>query len=377
MNLESIPCAFRESVESRAVDELCRISEQCWTSDGKNTKRKAVSQESSEDLSSLVYKMLVIEDDNTSFSNSKKPLAAWHVCVSPKQHEGGYQLDPQSLDAQGTNRTAVSRKDPQFFTPARCCHNFTKEDKTELNNCTCAERDSGAKDIRPKSSSFVLEQSTINNNNIQDGGRLNRNTDSPHTEFKFNHSKCTDYYIKSYREQITNVNIRRHVQWRIRENSINTVKKLPRKTHEVKSKTIPKPSFAFYSFRIPKKKSACDNGVLKIGPCPRNLPEQNDSKKARYSKIKTPSNTASTAEKKLDQRKETKLLLTNLEFQSRPQARTENTVTTYGPDNEENAPKTESNEGKLKKVQLKVDCSTESPRIVPKGRANKSKVSLS
>ena len=371
MDLESIPCAYKERVESRVVDELCMISEQCWTSHGrKNTKTKAVTQEGGKNLSSLVCKMLVIEDNNTRFPNSKTPLAGWQVCVSPKQHKGGYQLDPQSLDALGTNKAAVFRKYPQFFTPARCCNNFKEPDKTELNSCICVERESGAKDVKAKSSPFAQEQSSISNNNIQDGGRLDGNTDSPGTEFKFYHSKYTDYYIKSYREQITNVNIRKHVQWRLRENSINTVNKPPRKTHAVKSKTIPKSSFAVYRFRISKKKSTCDTGVLRVGPCPRNVPEQNDSKKSR--------NTASIAEKKPEQLRKERTFVTNLKFQSR-QPRTENIVTISGLDSVEKdkgtAPKTESNQGKLKKVQLKVDCSTESPRIVPKtGRPNKSKV---
>lgn len=370
MNPESIPCAYKERVESRVIDELCMISEKCLTTHGKNTKTKAVSQESGEDLSSLMYKMLLIEDDNTRLPTFKTPLAAWQVCVSPKQHKGGYQLDPQSSDALGTNKAAVFRKDPQFFTPARCCNNL-KEDKTELNSCTCVERESGTKDVKAAKSSFVLEQSSINNNNIQNGGRLDRNTpDSPYTEFKFHHSKYTDYCIKSYREQITNVNIRRHVQWWLRENSINTVNKTPRKTNAGKNKTIPT-AFAFYRLRISNKKRTCDNGVLKVGPCPRNLPEQNHSKNSR--KI------ASTAEKKTDQRKVTTFAPRNLEFQSKPKARPEKIATISGLDREEKdngtALKTESNEGKLKKVQLKIDCSTESPRIVPKaGRANRSKV---
>ena len=383
MNLESIPCAYKERVESRVVEELCMISEQCWASHGKCTKRKVVSQETREDLSSLLYKMLVIEDDNTGFPTSKTPLAAWQVCISPKQHKGGYQLDPQNLDALGTNKAAVFRKDPPFFTPARCC-NF-KEDKTELNTCPCVERDSGTKDVKNKSSSFALEQSTINNNNIQDGGRLERNTDSPYTEFKFYHSIYSDDYIKSYREQITNVNIKRHVQWRLRESSVNTVKTPTEKTHVVKGKTVPKPSlsFAFYRFRLSKNESTCNDGVLKVGPCPRNLPEQSDSKRSRYSEIKRQSNSASKAKKEMDQGKETKFL-TNLEL-SGPQACTENIVTICGPDSlrDENyngtASKAKSNEGKLKKVQIKVvDCSSESPRIVPiTGRANKVKSKVS
>lgn len=371
MNVETIPCAFKERVEARVVDELRTVSEQCWRSDWKNNKRREVSQDSREDLSSLAYKMLVIEDDNTSCSSLKTPFAAWQVCVSAKQHEGGYQMDPQSLDPH-----AMNRKTPQFFTPARCRYNnFTpKEDKNEENGFV--ERDN-VKEIRAKSSLYVDQLPTTNN--IQDGGRLNRNASSPHTGLKFYHSKHAEFYINSYRKQITDYNIKKHIQWRIRENTMNAVRKPPKKTHEVKSKTIPKPSFTFYSFRIPKKKSTCDTGVLKVGPCPRNIPEQNDTKKARFGKIKTNSITAPTLEKKVDQRKETKSL-TNLEFQSRPQARTESTVTISTLDNEGNGndtTKTESSERKLKKVQLKVHgSSTESPRIVAKGRANiKSKVS--
>ena len=376
MNLESIPCAYKERVESRAVDELCMISEQCWTSHEKNTKRKVVSQESREDLSSLLYKMLVIEDDNTSFSTSKTPLTAWKVCVSPKQHQGGYQLDPQSFDALGTNKATVLRKNPQFFTPPGCYNNF-QDDKTKLNSHTCVERDREAKDVKDKGYSFAAEQSTINNNNIQNGERLDRNTDSPFTEFQFCHSIYPDDCIKNIREQNPNVNLQRHVQRRLRENSSNTVNITPRKSHVVKSKTIPRPffSFAFHNFCISNKESTSDSGVLKVGPCPRftNVPEQksqNYSKKSRYGKI---SNLASTAEKKVDKRKETK-------FQStRPEARKENIVTISGPGSERKyngtASKTESNEGKLKKVQLKVLCSTESPRVVSKtGRGNKSAV---
>ncbi|KAL9979371.1 hypothetical protein ACROYT_G017025 [Oculina patagonica] len=367
MNVETIPCAFKERVEARVVDELLTISEKCWRSDWKNTKGREVLRESREDLSSLAYKMLVIEDDNTSCSSLKTPFAAWQVCVLAKQHEGGYQMDPQSLDAR-----SMSRKNPQFFTPTRCCYNnFTpKEDKNEENGCV--ERDN-VKETRAKSSLYVDQPTT---NNIQDGGRLKRNTSSPHTGLKFYHSKHAEFYINSYRKQITDYNIKKHIEWRIRENSMNTVKKPPKKAHEVKSKTIPKPSFTFYSFRIPKKKNTCDTGVLKVGPCPRNIPEQNDSKKARFGKIKTNLITAPTLEKK-DQRKETKSL-TNLEYRSTPQTRTESTVTISGQDNEGNSndtTKAESSERKLKKVHLKVhECSTESPRIVAKGRAaNKSK----
>lgn len=368
MSLESIPCAYKERVESRAVDELCMISEQCWTSHGKNTNRNVVSQESREDLSSLLYKMLVIEDDNTSFSSSKTPLTAWKVCVSPKQHKGGYQLDPQRFDALGTNKATVLRKNPQFFTPPGCFNNF-QEDKTQLNSHTCVERDREAKDVKDKGYSFAAEQSTINNN-IQDGESLDRNTDSPFTEFQFCHSIYPNDYIKNNREQIPNINLQRQEQRRLRENSSNTVKITPRKSHVVKSATIPRPSFtfAFHKFCISNKESTSDSGVLRVGPCPRftNLPEQNYSKKSRYGKI---SNLASTPEKKMDQRKETK-------FQStRPEARKENIVTITAPGSERKyngtASKTESNEGKLKKVQLKVLCSSESPRVVPKtGRGN-------
>ena len=369
MNPESIPCAYKERVESRVVDELCMISEKCLTTHGKNTKTKAVSQESGEDLSSLMYKMLLIQDDNTRLPTFKTPLAAWQVCVSPKQHKGGYQLDLQSSDALGTNKAVVFQKDRQFFTPARCCNNL-KEDKTELNSCTCVDRESVTKGVKAKSS-FVLEQSSINNNNIQNGGRLDRNTDSPYTEFQFHHSKCTDHYIKSYREQITDVNIRRHVQWWSRGNSINTENKTPRKTNAVKNKTMPT-SFAFYRFRLSNKKRTCENGALKVGPCPRNLREQNHSK--------TSQKIASTADKKTDRRKET-TFARNVEFQSKPQARAEKIATISDVDSEEKDKlnstglKTESNEGKLKKVQLKIDSSTESPRVVPKaGRPNRFKV---
>lgn len=379
INVESIPCAFKTSVEERVVDELLMLSEQCWTPDCKNIKRKEVLQESKEDLSSLTYKMLVIEDDNTSCSSCKTPLAAWQVCVSAKQHEGGYQLDQQSSDALAINRAVASRKNPQFFTPARCCFmNFTpKDDKNEENSCV--ERDS-VKDTKPKTSPFADQQTATNN--IQDGGRLNRNASSPHAGFKFYHTEQTNFYINSYRKQITDHFIRKHIQWRIRENNMNAAKRPPKKTQELKSKTIPKPSFTFYSFRI-SKKNRCDNGLLKVGPCPRNLPEQKGSKKARFSKIKTQSNIQSTVEKTMERQKESKPLMTNFTFQSSPLARTDNTMIISGLDSERNvndAPKTESNEGKLKKVQLKVDCSTESPRIVARGRANtsanKCKVSL-
>ena len=385
MNVESIPCVFKKRVELRVTDDLRTISEQCSTIDWRNAKKREVSQESREDLSSLVYNMLAIEDSNTRSSSSKTPLAAWQVCVSAKQHEGGYQLDPQSLDAHATNRTVLfHRKTPQFFAPARCCrNNFTREDLAEEKSC--AERDN-VKEIRAKSASLVSDQSV---NTVQDGGRFHRNTRSascsPHTRLTFHHSKYTDYYIKNYREQITDDNIRKHIQWRLNELKCNdAVKKPPKKTHEVKSKTIPKPSFTFYRFRISNEKCACDTGILKVGPCPR-MPEQSDSKKAGFninntsslsqSKLKTQSNMASMAKSKLDQRKETKSV-TNLEFQSRLPTRRENTISGLDGEGNMNVAKTESNEGKLKKVQLQVhDCSTESPRIVAKGRANRSRVS--
>ena len=360
----TIPCPFKKLVESRTAEDLRTISGQWFTSDLRvDTKKREVSQESKEDLCSLMYKMLPIEDNNTRFSISKSPLASWQVCVSAKQHGGGYQLDTQSLDAQATNRPAAFRKCPQFFTPPRC-YNLTNEDLADENNCI--ERDN-VKEIRVKSASLDLSKTTG-----QDCGRFHRHTRSAscsaHSGFKFYHSNYTGFYMKSYREQITDDNIRKHIQSRLKE--MNSPAKPPKKTHEVKSKAIPKPSFTFYRFRI-KEKGVYENDILKVGPCP-TMPEQ--SATLNRSKTKPQSNEASIAEGKFNERKEIKSV-TTIEFQKRAPTFRENIVS--GPNSEgiiKDSAKTESTAGKLKKVQLKVQDSTETPRIVPKGRANKSKV---
>lgn len=385
MNIDTIPCALKKRIELRASEDLSSISEQCTMSGWRNAKSleafHTVLQDSREGLSSLMTKMLVIENNNTRCSSLKTPLSAWQVCLSAKQHQGGYQLDP-GKELFATKRPVTFGKNAHLFTPPRCFRsNVTKENSDEVS---CVERDV-VKEARAKSASHVDQ----NNGHFQDGGKLTRNarsaSSSSHTGLKFCHSKYTDYYIKSYREQITNDSIRKHIQWRLKEN--NSVKKPVKKTHEVKSKTIPKPSFTFYRFRISKNKSPCDNGYLKVGPCPRML-EQKESKKAgeenkcnaanQNGKGKRQTDMAPSAgERKAEQKRKEIKSVTTLKFQNTLPPQRENSVP--GVDIEGNAKdltKTESREGKLKKVELRVHkSSSDSPRIVPKtGRVNKTKV---
>ena len=386
MNIDTIPCVFKKRVELRASEDLRSISEQCTVSGWRNTNAKilenfdTVLQDSRDDLSSVMHKMLVTEKDNTRNTASKTPLSAWQVCFSAKQHQGGYQLEPEGELVQ-SKWIVDCGKNAHIFTPPRChCNlNITKENVDENS---CVERNT-ARNGRAKSATYV-DQS---NSHTQDGGKLTRITrsasSSPHTGYKFCHSKATDYYTKSYREQITNDNIRKHIQWQLKENNRNNAKKSPKRTHEAKSKAIPIP--AFYSFRISKDKNPCDSGYLKVGPSPRRS-EQKESKKAGVKTFNTvvtqsgkgkTTNIASEEEEKKVKGKEIKSV-TTLKFQNTQLSQRENTVP--GVDSEGNAEdttKTESSEGKLKKVQLKVqNSSTDSPRIVPKnGRANKTKVS--
>lgn len=359
------------------MSEKCAVS--CW----KNAKNLqtfyAELQESREDLSSLMHKMLVTYKDNSLCSSFKTPLCAWQVCLSAKQHEGGYQLDPEEELLATKRNIAFGKKDHPFMPPRCYRSNVIKENSNENG---CIERDT-VKDATAKSASCV----NISNGHFQDGGKRSKNVRSesisPHTGFKFYHSNFTAYHIKSYREQITNNSIRKHIQSRLKEdNKLVCEKESPKKTPDVERKAIPKPSFTFYRFRISRDKTS-DSGYSKVGPCPR-MTEQKEFKKAdvnRCNKLTASGKeeaqvniAPASAEKNAEQKGKEIKSVTTLKFQTKFLLQRGNTATDGGHAND--ASKIEINQGTLKKVQLRVNNSSDSPRLVSKtGRANKAKVS--
>lgn len=394
MNFDTIPCAFKKRIELKASEELRVISEQCACKDsgrkneGSFTEtHNVVLQESNEDLGSLMHRMLVTEKENIHSVAFKTPLSAWQICHFAKHHKGGYQIEPEVA----TKRISTCGKNEHVFTLPRCHRNLsiTKENMDEKSHI---ERDM-VKDARAKSVSYIDDQA---NRNARDGGKIynlartRSASPSPQPGYTFNHSKSTTHYIKSYREQITNDFIRKHIQWRLKENCRSNVKKSPKRTNETKRKALlPAPSFTFYRFRMSKTKNPCDSGYLKVGPCPR-MSEQKEHKRMGVKSYNTATSSeqrkthaksvSTTAVQKAD-RKETNSVTTLLKFQ--------NTAPTTQPDdivrsvnseaNTKDANKTESRESDLKKVELRVNSRIKDlPRIVPKtvGRANKTKVNL-
>ena len=393
MNFDTIPCAFKKRIELKASEELRAISEQCACKDSGRRNESSftetpnvVLQESNEDLGSLMHKMLVTEKENTHSVAFKTPLSAWQICHSAKQHKGGYQIEPEVA----TKRISACGKNEHVFTPPRCHRNssITKENMDEKSHI---ERDV-VKDARAKSASYIDDQA---NRNARDGGKIynlarTRSASlAPQLGYKFYHSNSTAYYIKSYREQITNDFIRKHIQWRLKENCQSNVKKSPERTNKTKRKALPAPSFTFYRFRMSKTKNPCDSECLKVGPCPR-ISEQKEHKRMGVKSYntatssdqrKTQTNSVPTTAVQKADRKETNSVTTRLKFQkTAPTTQPDNIVRSVNSDaNTKNANKTESRESNLKKVELKVDSRTkDSPRIVPKtaGQANKTKVNL-
>lgn len=396
MNFVTIPCAFTKQIELKASEELRVIGEQCACKDsGRGNERSftktsnVVLQESNEDLGSLMHKMLVTEKENTHSVAFKTPLSAWQICHSAKQHKGGYQIEPEVA----TKMISACGKDEHVLTPPRCHRNLniTKENMDEKSHI---ERDM-VKDAIAKSASYVDQA----NRNARDSGKIynlartQSASSSPQPGYKFYHSTSTADYIKSYREQITNDFIRKHNQWRLKENCQSNVKKSPKRTNETKRKALPADLFTFYRFRISKTENPCDSGYLNVGSCPLQMrtSEQKDSKTMGVNSYNTATsseerkartNSVSTTAIQKTDRKEINSVRTLLKFQ--------NTAATTQPYNivrsvnseatTKDANKTESSwESNLKKVELRVNSRTKySPRIVPKtaGRANKTKVNL-
>ena len=394
MNTDTIPCASKKRVEVRATEELCSISEKGTVLGWRKAKSASVEsfhtalQENREDLGSLMHKILVTKNDNTRLSSSKAPLCSWQVCLSAKQHQGGY-LDPDEECLLTKTNVAFGKK-RHLLAPPRCHRsNLTKENSDE-NNCFEGVT---VEEARAQSASYVDQ----NNGHIQDGGKISRNSRSascsPHPAYKFHHSSYIGYHIKSYQEQVTNDGIKKHIFSRLKESKkFNSEKISPQKTYSkpvVKSIAIPKAPFTLYRFRISKDKSSGDSSYLKVGPCPR-MAEQTESKKAD---VKIASN-AKTCEKRKElanmaptatdkglgyKRKEIKTAVTctPLKFKNTPLLQRESVHPQA--DSEANAKdtfKTETSEGGLKKVQLRVHSPSDSPRIVPKsgGRVNRTKV---
>lgn len=396
MNFDTIPCAFKKRIELKASEDLQVISEQCACKDSGRKNEGSFTEtpnvvleetESNEDLGSLMHKMLVTEKENLHSVAFKTPLSAWQICHFAKQHKGGYQIEPEVA----TKRISTCGKNEHVFTLPRCHRNLsiTKENMDEKS---LIERDM-VKDARAKSVSYIDDQA---NRNARDGGKIynlartRSASPSPQPGYTFNHSKSTAHYIKSYREQITDDFIRKHIQWRLKENCRSNVKKSPKRTNETKRKALlPAPSFTFYRLRMSKTKNPCDSGYLKVGPCPR-MSEQKEHKRmgvksyntaTSSEKRKTQANSVSTTAVQKVDRKETNSVTKLLKFQ--------NTAPTTQPDdivrsvnreaNAKDINKTESRESDLKKVELRVNSRIKDlPRIVPKtvGRANKTKVNL-
>lgn len=379
MNFETvtIPCPFKRLVEGKTVEDLCAVSERWFMSDlTVDTKTKELLQETKEDLCDLMYKMLPMEDNNTRVSSSKTPFSAWQVCLSATQHEDRYQLDKLTpfqslaLDVQGTNKAEAFQKCPQVFTSPRCSLK-KNEDLVEENNCI--ERDSNVKNTRAKSDSLDWSKNT-------DGGvcgRLHRNnrsaSSSAHTEFQFRHSCHTRFYMKSYREQITDESIEKYIQTQLKEMNIPALNKQLKKINEASCVTIPKLSSTYYRFST-KEKGAYENNILKVEPCS-TRPQQSTSEKVTPNcntstlhrgklQAKSNANIELTAERKFIEGKST------LEFKQIAPVREEDVASEpINVENVKDANKTECTRGKLKKVQLQVRSSTNSPRLVPKGRA--------
>lgn len=383
MNTDTIPCAFKKRVEGRAREELCLISDKGTASLGRRNAKSVESfhtvLQENRDLGNLMYKMLVTENVNTRLSSSKAPLCSWQVCLSAKQHQGGY-LDPDE-EFLLTKRNVAFGKKAHLFAPPRCHRsNLTRENSDENN---CFERVT-VEEARAKSASYV-DQS---NGHIQDGGKISRNTRSAScpadSAYKFHHSIYIGHHINSYREQITNDGIRKHIFARLRESKkLNIEKKSSKKTYskpKAQSIAIPKASLTLYRFRISSDKNSGDSSCLRVGPCPR-MPEQTESKTAHINesdkiapneKRKEQTNMAPTArDRRLDQKRKEIKTNTFLKVQS----------ALPGADSDGKAKDTsnrETREGGLKKVQLRVHSPSDSPRIVPKtgGRVNVNKTKV-
>lgn len=391
MYTDTFACASKKRVEQRASEELRSISESCIVSGWGNAKSLGsfctVLQDNRDDLGTLMHQMLVKTNDNTRCSSSKTPLFPWQVCLSAKQHLGGYLDTEDELVALKRNVSFLKRAPPR-------CHriNLTSEILADENKCV--EREF-VKEARAKSAS------NVDNGRVQDacGGKLCGNaqsavqpaTGSSSTNFKFHHSKYTDYYIKNYREQITDEGIRKHIyEWSKKNNKpkLLSEKKSTKKTQEV---TIPKPSFTLYRFCISNNKSFHESACLKVGPCP-SMSEQKEWKTAHANKItksatsekaKTQTNMApAAADRRLDQKRKEVKTISSLKCQNTFQSQSYRENTSPCPESKDggrSAPKTDTSEGRLKKVQLIVHSSSDSPRIVPKtsGRvyANKTKAS--
>lgn len=385
MNFDTIPCAFKKRIELKASEELRVISEQCACKDsgrkneGSFTETpNVVLQESNEDLGSLMHKMLVTEKENLHSVAFKTPLSAWQICHFAKQHKGGYQIEPEVA----TKRISTCGKNEHVFTLPRCHRNLsiTKENMDEKSHI---ERDM-VKDARAKSVSNIDDRNARDGGKIYNLARTRSASPSPQPGYTFNHSKSTAHYIKNYREQITNDFIRKHIQWRLKENCHSNVKKSPKRTNETKRKALPAPSFSFYRFRMSKTKNPCDSGYLKVGPCPR-MSEQKEHKRmgvksyntaTSIEQRKTQANSVSTTAVQKADRKETNSVTTH----TAPTTQPDDIVRSVNSEaNTKDANKTESRESDLKKVELRVNSKIKDlPRIVPKtvGRANKTKVNL-
>ena len=254
MYADTIPCAFKKRVEQRASEEFRSVSEKCIVSGWGNVKSLGsfctVLQDNREDLGTLMHQMLVKNNDKTRCSSSKTPLFPWQVCLSAKQHLGGYLDTEEELAATKRNVSFLKRAPPR-------CHRSNLTSEILADESSCVEREP-VEEARAKSASNVGK----NNGHVQDacGGKLCRNAQSPAhsaspTNFKFYHSKYTDYHIKNYREQITDESIRKHIYAWLKENNKLkpkplSEKKSTKKTQEVKSITIPKPSFTLYRFSL-------------------------------------------------------------------------------------------------------------------------------
>ena len=384
MSIDVLPCSLKERFDHRATEELRLISDRQEKDSVTIARRdrpttiqffgKKYPAKVKEYGLSIMYKLLENEDDKRLSSAPKTPIAPWQVCSSVKQHKDGYQLDAR--ENASTRKNGGLRKDSEHF-PARCSGYSisTKEYESE----SASFQPQVMKDVRVRHELFNIVDCSL-----QNGVRLSKNTRfsapcSPHHAFRFHHFKNSDYHIKHYKEQITDVNIKKHVQLRLQQNAAR--KKSVKKPNEKNTKScFAKPSFMVYRFCISKEGRYSSSGILKVGPCPRM-----DCQKEKEPEKKPEENRDVTSQKpilldkfKVDAPCKAQKSTTKIKVNSDRSRRKNTFSTTFvvqgKSENNINACKSQSGEGKLKKMELPFQKTLAEATQQTTNRPNKSKV---
>lgn len=298
IGLFDLPCSTKRICGINAAEKLRQVDWCCTTTSEKSYSvaatptclRKLDNLENKtsteDDLASSMYKALRLTNDSyKTASSSSNGFCAWPVCSSAEQHMGSYlagnlSFSERTQDLSSTiskKHHSVSEIETQAHTPVKTeCFKEPRVSSSPLE-MRLASATSGCSWVPFNS----VSPQTQNSYRVVRVCNSDRQSDSPHNNYKFYHFNSASDHIRLYRESITNARVNNHIKKKILQTATTKSTKSTNETRKAQTKNgkhckkIPS-NFTFFRLNVSKafnsnstkKDAEGDQGILRVGPCP-------------------------------------------------------------------------------------------------------------